>query len=73
MADIQGVYLFKSLEDVETALLNWLGERMDETKAGTLLRIDSEFISSVETGAGYEVRVTEPIPPEAIKVLNTDI
>lgn len=28
--DIKGVYLFKTIEDVEGALYNWLGERIEE-------------------------------------------
>jgi len=28
--DIKGVYLFKTLDDTENALFNWLGERIEE-------------------------------------------
>jgi hypothetical protein len=28
--DVEAVYLFKNIEDVENALYNWLGERIDE-------------------------------------------
>lgn len=28
--DIKGVYLFKTIEDTENALYNWLGERIEE-------------------------------------------
>jgi len=28
--DIKGVYMFKTLEDTKNALMNWLGERMEE-------------------------------------------
>lgn len=28
--DIKGIYLFKTLDDVENALSNWLGERINE-------------------------------------------
>ena len=30
MEDIKGVYLFKSIEDMNNALMNWMGEKMDE-------------------------------------------
>ena len=28
--DVKGVYLFKTIEDTENALCNWLGERIEE-------------------------------------------
>lgn len=35
MDDIKAVYLFKTLGDMNNALLNWLGERMDEWEEET--------------------------------------
>lgn len=28
--DVKGVYLFKSIDDCENALMNWFGERIEE-------------------------------------------
>lgn len=76
--DIKGVYLFKTLEDVETALYQWMGERIDgiEDATGrpyleTLLTVnldglDDDLIDSVE----YEWICTVLISPERILSIN---
>lgn len=58
--DTKGVYLFKTLEDTENALFNWLGERIEEIEEETgeeydevVLKIDisnleDELIDTVE-------------------------
>lgn len=58
--DVKGVYLFKTIDDVENSLYNWLGERIDEWEEETgeeydeiVLKIDltgleKELIDSVE-------------------------
>ena len=33
--DVQGVYLFKTLDDTKNALYNWLGERIDDIEEET--------------------------------------
>lgn len=58
--DTKGVYLFKTLEDTENALFNWLGQRIEEIEEETgqeynevVLKIDisnleNELIDTVE-------------------------
>lgn len=58
--DIKGVYLFKTLDDTKNALMNWLGERIDEWEEETgetyndialkidLTGLDPYLIDSVE-------------------------
>lgn len=72
--DIEGVYLFKTIDDAKTALYNWLGERIEEWEEENdaeydevLLKIDisdldSYLIDSVE----YEWICTCTIQPNKI-------
>lgn len=76
--DIEGVYLFKKLDDVENALYNWLGERIDDVEEETgvdydevVLKIDisglkNYLIDSVE----YEWVCTKNIEPYRISVVD---
>lgn len=67
--DEEGVYLFKSKDDVDDALMNWLGDRFDEDEDLALLEIDGNYVKRVSPGgAGYEVIVKHAIPAEAIKL-----
>lgn len=70
-----GIYLFKTMEDVDNALSNWLGEAYEEddvplTLLGVELPPDAE---QAPTTAGYEIVVTTPIPPQYIQILSEDI
>lgn len=72
--DIEGVYLFKTYEDAQTALYQWLGERIDEWEEETgeeydevclvvdLSGLEEYLIDSVE----YEWICTDIIEPERI-------
>lgn len=72
--DIEGVYLFKSIEDTRNALYNWFGERIEEIEEETgrdynevclevdLTDMEGSLIDSVE----YEWTCVDVIPPERI-------
>jgi superfamily I DNA and RNA helicase len=71
--DTKAVYLFKNLDDVENALMNWLGERINEIEDETgveedviVLKIDiaglKGFLASVE----YELVYPDVIGPERV-------
>ena len=70
--DIKGVYLFKSLNDTQTALYQWLGERIEEWEeennenyGEVILKVDLsglDLIDSVE----YEWISTDIIEPNRI-------
>lgn len=70
--DVEGVYLFKSLDDTRNALYNWFGERIEEIEEETgrpynevCLEVDItglDLYDSVE----YEWTCLEVIPPERI-------
>lgn len=71
----EGVFLFVSAEDMEDALMNWLGEEMEEEHPddelvvlGVTLPDDTAFISE----AGYEIQVLEPIRPACIEYLGLE-
>lgn len=75
--DIKGVYLFKTRDDVENALYNWLGERIDEIEEESgedyneiILKINIKgledyLIDSVE----YEWTCTTTIDPNRITIV----
>jgi len=70
--DVEGVYLFKSLDDTRNALYNWFGERIEEIEEETgrpynevCLEVDLtglDLYDSVE----YEWTCLEVIPPDRI-------
>ena len=79
--DVKGVYLFKTLEDVQTALEQWLGERIEEWEEETgqeydevILKIDMSNIDhwAIIDTSPYEWTITDIIPPEAITVCRED-
>ena len=70
--DIKGVYLFKTLDDAENALMNWLGDRIEEyeDESGeefeeTLLVVDLTGLKILDT-VEYEWTCLEHIKPDRI-------
>ena len=69
-----GIYCFPSRNDVENALMNWLGERIEDWEDETgksydevLLILDISGLSFTEDpDVGYEIIVKEPITPDRI-------
>jgi hypothetical protein len=68
-----GIYLFKSPQDVEDALANWLGEEFDGEEPIALLkvRIPADAVV-VPTPAKYEFVISSVIPSENIQVVTED-
>ena len=75
MQDVEGVYLFKSVDAAEDALMNWLGDRFDEDEPLTLLRVDSDGVGEIDTesAAGFEAISRAAISPEFISVEQEEI
>lgn len=79
--DIKGIYLFKTLEDVESALEQWLGERIEEWEEKhnkdydeVLLQVDisnTHFLDIIDS-AEYEWTVTTPISSDNIELADVD-
>lgn len=66
----KAVYLFPNLDDVENALMNWLGDEFgDEQLALLKVNVKGEVYSDAE----YERYVTTTIQPSNIKVLTDDL
>jgi hypothetical protein len=69
-----GVYCFPSIEDTENALMNWLGERIEEWEDENdkeynevVLVLDITGLKVKENhDVDYEIIVKEPIPPDRI-------
>lgn len=63
------VYLFRSLQDVETALMNWLGEALEDAGELAILEIEpsATTASRLQTSSeDYEVRCDTVIPANCI-------
>ena len=70
--DIEGVYLFKSLDDAQNALYNWLGERIedweeenDEDYDEVILKVDLSGLNLIDS-VEYEWISTDIIEPNRI-------
>lgn len=65
------IYLFSSIEAVETALSTWLGNELTEERL-VLLEINlPNFIKAYQNkNAPFEFQVLRPIPSKYIKVIN---
>ncbi len=63
------IFLFRSRQDVEDAMMNWLGDELGDDPT-TLLKIKIPHnIQVYPTSAGYERQVFDYIPPEYIQNL----
>lgn len=65
------VYLFTSIDDAETALMNWLGDIFEEAEL-SLLMIETDGLD-LEFSAGYELTCSTSIPPAKITVIADDV
>lgn len=68
----EAIYLFPSKEDMDNALMNWLGEWYNEEYGEdcdlAILEVRlPEEISLIDEGVGYEVVCKEKIPAECIR------
>lgn len=62
----EGVYLFKTREYAEEALMNWYGDRYDDNEEFVLLTIDVSDLRLFGTLVDYEYVCYENIPPKNI-------
>ncbi len=77
--DELGIYCFPSIEDVENALYNWLGERIEEWEEENQIEYDEIVlvldISSLnikkDHSVDYEIIVKDPISSDRIVDLIT--
>lgn len=72
--DQEGIYLFKSVESAEDALMNWLGDRLDdENEPIALLEIDGTGVRPISGAADFEVISGSRILPQHIRVLDLNL
>ena len=62
----EGVYLFKTKQNAEEALMNWYGDRYQDDEEVVLLTIDISNLRLFGTLADYEYVSYEQIPPSNI-------
>lgn len=73
--DVEAVFLFPSKEDMDNALLNWLGEAFEEEDELIVLQIDLPADFPVKRDADsngdlmYEAYSYKNIPPEYISAI----
>jgi len=65
MNDKKGIYLFPSKDDVENALVNWLGDRLENIPI-VLLTIDTNGLNIHKGDVEYEMISYNRIPPKNI-------
>lgn len=65
--DTKAVYLFVSIEELENAMRNWLGERFGEEDDLTILEVDITGLKTVE-GADFEHVVPQKIEASRINI-----
>lgn len=68
--DIKGVYLFKTLEDTENALFNWLGERIEEIEEETGKEYD-EIVLKVDI-SGLQEKLLDTVEYEWVCLVNIE-
>lgn len=67
-----GVYCFANKDDLENAMMNWLGDQFDDEQL-SLLKIDTTGLNGQYTkNAEYEI-VLQNVPPSRITVLTKDL
>jgi len=67
--EVEGIFLFPSLGDVEAAVSSWLGDEFDEDEELSLLAVDITGLeNNIVQGADYETIVNTTISPDRIKV-----
>ena len=64
--DDEGVYVFKTKQDAEDALMNWYGDRFDEEEEFVLLTIKTDGLQLFSTLAEFELVSYTPIPTSNI-------
>lgn len=65
--ELPGIFLFPSLDDVVTAVMNWLGDYYDDDVSLTLLQVSIDE-SILESVVEWELICREPILPEFIEI-----
>lgn len=63
------VYFFPSLEDCETAMMQWLADYFSEDEPLCLLLVDLTG-HDLEQDCAFELSTRKPVPPESIQLLN---
>ena len=66
MADEAGVYLFRDRLSAEDALMNWLGDRMDDSAAEAYVFADPSGLPLSSDAAGFEVIVQSDIGADRV-------
>lgn len=72
---IPAIYLFKDILDAEDAIMNWLGDLVDEDVSLSILKVLLPKDAHIHSDMGsdmYEVVCRSPIPPENITIEQLD-
>ena len=68
------VFMFKAMEDLHTALNNWLGELLDDDTEYCVFQVqlNQAHLACTEVGP-YELQCYVPIEPEHLSVLHANV
>jgi len=63
-----GIFLFTSMDSLEDALMNWLGEEFEDDETLAILKVTVDINKLIiDPSVRYEAISTQPIPPKDIK------
>ena len=65
-----GIFLFTSMDHLEDALMNWLGEEFEDDETLAILKVTVDINKLViDPSVVYEAIYTQPISPKDIKLV----
>lgn len=69
----KGIFLFPSVDDLEDALMNWLGDEFEDDETLTIWEVTIPDKSKLKRSTvGYERIYTDVIPPTNLKFLRRE-
>ena len=70
--DERAVYVFPSIEYAEDAIMNWLGDELDEDEPIAILSLTVPRAWLIDQGVAYERTMHHTVPPEMIKIVREE-
>ncbi len=67
------IFLFASVEDLETALGSWFGDEFGDNEQLAVLRVEIPEDAVRWSDVGYEIAVGTVVPPSCITIMHRDI
>lgn len=72
LSEEPSIFLFPTIDDAEDGVSNWLGDEFPDDEPLALLEVIIPQNAIVVSEVDWEIQVKTPIPPENIKIIETD-